>query len=139
MPFVTIYRRKEWIFWNRKVEVYIDGESIGRLEQGATKKIELPAGEHKLKLKMRWFQRREHKFNLFNKEEKSLVIQTNYKELLTYAFIMVISEWMINSLTKKRVQSFKFLMVFILVTCVFLIFFSRSRFVTIKEEALISY
>ncbi len=114
----------------------MDGKSIGRIGQGTKKEIELAPGEHNLNLKMRWYQRREHKFTLFNKETKSFVIQTNYQLLSIHICMLAAIQWLITHWKNAHIQGYRDAIIFFLVAWISAIFFSRTRFVIIKEEVL---
>ncbi|MFP4025678.1 MAG: hypothetical protein ACLFVR_14240, partial [Thiohalospira sp.] len=51
---LIISRRKEWQNRGRKFGVYIDGEKVDVIENGAIKEMELEPGKHTLKFKIDW-------------------------------------------------------------------------------------
>jgi len=83
MPKIKIFRKKDWFIRYKIFEVYLDGQKIGYLANGDTNEFEVPAGQHKLRVKMGRFGSNNFECNIFNKDSKSLKISLNY-------FVMII-------------------------------------------------
>lgn len=134
MPTISISRRKEWILFNRRVEVILDGKSLGYILSGVSRDFDFPSGEHKMRLKMRWYKSKEYNFTLFNKEKKTVVIATNYRLLSLHIIVLTLIEWLGKYYKKNHMPGYKFLIVLFLAAWVFTIIFNRGNYIIIKEE-----
>jgi len=133
MSVISILRGRDWILFNRRVEVVLDGKSLGYLSPGVRRDFDLPAGEHKLRLKMSWYKSKEYSFTLFNKEKKSVVIATNYGLLSIHIILLTLIEWLIR---KNHMPGYILLITFFLFIWIFTILFNRGNYIIIKEENL---
>ncbi len=77
MSLVSVSRKNEPQLMYRRIEIFLNGKSVGYFPEGKNKEFDLPAGQHKMKAKTRWFGSREMDFTVFNKEKKSIEISTN--------------------------------------------------------------
>lgn len=95
MPKIIIHRKRDWslkIGYQSVFEVLLDGQRIGYLPNGETNEFDVPAGEHKLKIKMGRYGSREHNFNVFNKEARSFTVSSmkNYTTIGAILFLIAV-------------------------------------------------
>jgi len=140
MPIVNILRKNEPLLMYRRIEVYLNGKSIGYFPKGKSKEFDLPAGEHKIKAKTRWFGSREVKFTCFNKEKKTMVISTNKFLIRTLAILALFDVFLL--IVGRNYQSeHKFISIFktlagvmFLIIVVYFFSIGRNNYLIIKEE-----
>lgn len=78
MPKIKIIRKRDWIISSKVFEVYLDGEKIGYLSDGDTNEFEVPAGQHKLRVKMGRYGSNNFECNIFNKDSKLFNVSINH-------------------------------------------------------------
>ena len=54
MSKIIVYRNTEWANKWRTIDLYMDGEKLGSLEDGQTIAFEIPTGNHSLEAKIDW-------------------------------------------------------------------------------------
>jgi hypothetical protein len=133
MSTISISRRRERMLRYRRIEIFLDGKSLGYFPKGVLKEIDLAAGEHKLKAKMRWYRSKDFYFTLFNKERKSFVVSTN-----KVVFIPIVLLFIIYALSEIFTKSHE-LMLFVMhalavIIAAYIFIFSRNNYLIIKEE-----
>lgn len=141
MPIISISRRKEWINRYKVFEFYFDGKRIGYVANGETKEFEVPAGEHKLKVKMGWHTSKDLIYTQFNKDMKVFYISTNWIVMLsTPLFICIIGLIMIllkNSLLRNfKIGHFHIPLFesFILLISAYFFTIGRNNYLIIKGD-----
>ena len=100
MPTISIVRNNEWFLRYRRIEIYLNGKSIGYFPKGRSKQIDLPAGQHQLKAKSRLYGSREFDLTLFNKEKRLFVVSTN-KFLIFPVFILIFIDILLDIFQKN--------------------------------------
>ena len=54
MATLKIKRTNEWVNMARNYKIYIDGQFVGRISNGATKEFPITAGQHTVRAKIDW-------------------------------------------------------------------------------------
>ena len=88
MPKISVYRKKNWMISLKMFEVFVDEFRIGYLMNGETSEFEVPAGEHKLKVKMGRLGSNDFSFTMFNNENKSFTVSQNYNRFIIVAIFI---------------------------------------------------
>mgnify|MGYP006299421999 CR=1 FL=1 len=71
---LIISRRKEWQNRGRKFGVYINGEKVDVIENGAIKELEIEPGKHKVKFKIDWCSSPEEEIEVPENKAKSIEV-----------------------------------------------------------------
>jgi hypothetical protein len=135
MPTISIVRKNEWFLRYRRIEIYLNGQSIGYFPKGRGKQIDLPVGQHQLKAKSRLYGSREFNLTLFNKKKRMFVVSTN-KFLIFPVFIFISIEVFLDIFRKNFVLEDKlFFITPVLAGMIALYYFTigRKNCLIIKE------
>ncbi|MFC7445284.1 hypothetical protein C7H62_0513 [Mesoflavibacter sp. HG96] len=72
MTKIRIERNSEWNNKARAIEIYINGEKVGTINDGETQEYEVENGEHEIFAKIDWCRSPKIKLNLTENETKTL-------------------------------------------------------------------
>lgn len=115
---------------NYDLRIYLDDQIIGILPLKETKEFDLPAGEHKLKVKWKFFGSKDYSFTLFNKNSRSFTISKNY----VWNILFIIFITIITALKTFTAQNKGLLLGFIVIGLVYFLLIRRNSFLIIKED-----
>lgn len=134
MPKIKIVRERDWVIRYRVFEIYSDGQRIGYLSNGESDEFEVPAGEHKLKVKMGHFSSRSLNCNMYNKETKSFTVSRNQIMVMIIVILLLLTTFMEIFLRRTfKIER----RIFELITVLLLLlhtFGGKIQFISIKEN-----
>jgi hypothetical protein len=141
MPTISILHRNELKLTCWRIELYLNGKSIGYLDRGKCKTLDLPTGEHRLNVKSRWYRSRDLKFTLFNKENKSFLISTNTFLIRPLAILGLIDALLVIFGRNHHPEN-KFILIFktvggllFILMIIYYLTIGRSNYLIIKEKS----
>ena len=92
MPKITIIRPNEWVNQSKHINIFIDGEKVGRIGINQTAHFDLLAGKHKVELRTRWCGgSKPLPINLGKDGDRVFEISSNQYTLLIVPFLFVIA------------------------------------------------
>lgn len=142
MAIINILRKNEPAhLLYRRIEVFLNGKSIGCFPNGKSREFDIPSGQHKLKAKSRWYGSKEMNFTLFNKEKKTFVISRNMFLIRPLAVLGLIDAFLVI-FGRNQHPEHKFIIIFktvggllFILMIVYYLTIGRSNYLIIKEKS----
>jgi hypothetical protein len=137
MPKIKIHRKKDWTIRSKVFEVFVDGTRIGYLSNGETNEYDVPAGQHKIKVKMGRFGSNNFECNIFNKDSKSFIVSFNSIAIIVGIVLMTgvlfLGMFLMKMHKGERIYSW-FFTAFIAVFAIYWQTVGRNTYLILKEE-----
>ncbi len=132
---LIISRRKEWQNRGRKFGVYIDGEKVDVIENGAIKELELEPGKHTLKFKIDWCSSPDRAIEIPENRSKSVEIR-GFKLgrwLFPVFYVVLALFFLIKVFLDKTIDELVYVVIPLFVVYLYYLTFGRKKYIEIKE------
>lgn len=132
---LIISRRKEWQNRGRKFGVYIDGEKVDVIENGAIKEMELEPGKHTLKFKIDWCSSPEKEIEVPGDKSKSVEVSGFKlgKWLFPVFYLVLALFFLAKILWDKTIDELVYIVIPLFVVYLYYLTFGRKKYLEIKE------
>jgi len=135
MPQIKIHRKLDWTTLLKPMELYIDDQKIGRIDNGGTRELEVSPGLHRIRAKMTWVGSRELQFTMFNKESKEFSVGRNNGLLLFFLVIIFVPALLQHIYPHKQEPSLIIGFLPIAIILLTLVTIGKNSYLSIKEIA----
>ncbi|TAH30316.1 MAG: hypothetical protein EAZ06_03620 [Cytophagales bacterium] len=93
MGTLKIERPNQYLSLGRKFEILLDGEVIGKVENGETKEFSIPEGKHSIKAKVEFFGSSDLPIEIDELKTKNIKLSNN----IYISFVMVLANFLMLS------------------------------------------
>lgn len=76
MAKLIVTRSSEWTNRGRAINIYLDGQKLGPMKNGATQEFDIPDGIHSLQAKIDWCGSRNYSFMVTDNDTKTIRISS---------------------------------------------------------------
>ncbi|MEA2105765.1 MAG: hypothetical protein U9P82_03465 [Bacteroidota bacterium] len=132
---LIISRRKEWQNRGRKFGVYINGEKVDVIENGAIKELELEPGKHKVKFKIDWCSSPEEEIEVPENKAKSIEV-SGFKLgrwLFPVFYVILALFFLIKVFLDKTIDELIYVVIPLFLVYLYYLTFGRKKYIEIKE------
>lgn len=133
MPTIKLNRSNDLVNWLRHYQLYVDGQKIGAIAQGASMEFETTTGQHAVVAKIAWCSSPEIAFNLNQSQTKVLQVGgfRNSNWIMPLGLVLVVLGFLLHVFVNKE-----WTMLFALPLIALMVYYitiGRKEYLTLRE------
>ena len=133
MATIKIKRTSEWVGMARNYKVFIDGQFVGKIANGATKEFPIPPGQHTVVVKIDWCSSPSVFINIETHETKHMTAGGfKYNKILLLGLGISVLHYLIKGITGFGYTIFLLIPIFLLLAYYTTV--GRKKYLTLSEN-----